>query len=61
MVPLIRATMPSSAPMAFVTGTSMVSIQPEAPEAIGLPLLIFNNKGISKTVKKSLDTFTIKP
>ncbi len=37
IVPLISATTPNSVPTAFVTGTSIVSIHPAAPAAMGLP------------------------
>ena len=61
MLPLMRATMPSSGPTVLVTGTNIVSIQPAAPEAMGLPLLIFDRRGSRMTVKTSRDTLTMKP
>ena len=51
ITPAINATNPSSAPTNFVTGTSIVSMQPAAPAAIGLPLLIRISKGSKITVK----------
>lgn len=53
IVPLISATTPNSVPTAFVTGTSIVSIQPAAPAAMGLPLLILTRSGISMIEKTS--------
>ena len=63
MVPLMSATMPSSAPTDLVTGTSIVSMQPPAPEAIGLPLLILvvsaSMSTLSSLVLTSSSTLTL--
>jgi hypothetical protein len=49
IVPVIKVTNPSSGPTNLVMGTSMVSMLPAAPPAMGLPLLIFTSKGNSRT------------